>query len=102
MVRELSLVLLSIVLTACAAPVAVSGAETRDTGTIHNPEATHVWAFQKDALGNDYVLYCDASWPAAGRPLCVRFPHAFASPGATEGTVPAVERTGPPVAASPK
>ena len=57
-----------------AAKVDTSTVHLRDTKTVANPEATHVWVFFQDTGGNDRLLYCDASFAAAGHSLCVRYP----------------------------
>ena len=84
--------------TACGPAAGVVG--LRDTLTVHNPDATHVWVFQKDPAGNDFILYCDSGWPASNHPLCVRYPSSYAQEQAPApvATVQLVQ----PVAPSPK
>jgi hypothetical protein len=79
----------------------MSCSHMRDTKTVANPEATHIWAFQNEG-GDDLVLYCDSGWPSAGRPLCVRYPERMQLPAppamaisAPAVTVPSVVVTSP-------
>ena len=51
-------------LVACLALTSCAGLALRDTRTVTNPEATHIWIVQHDD-GEDLVLYCDRERPCA-------------------------------------
>ena len=44
----------------------------KDTRTVTNTEATHVWFVQANADGNDVVLYCDSHWQGTNQVGCVK------------------------------
>lgn len=52
--------------------LSVACVKVKDTRTITNPEATHVWFVQTGFDGNDSVLYCDAHWQGTNQAGCVR------------------------------
>jgi hypothetical protein len=49
----------------------------RDTKTVSNPEATHIWLVQESTGGMDRVWFCDSSGRAGGAPLCIRYPEVI-------------------------